>query len=897
LKHRYDPDPDGTGGSLERPHTEYSYDLAGNMLWLSDPAGNVTHWTYDALGQVETEWITLSTGQATRSYQYDLTGNLQQRTDRNGRVTEYVYDNLHRLKTENWLDGQQQVIHTISHTYDAAGQMLSADDVTVGSAYDFLYDDLGRLKQTTVANGGPQVVLEAQYNANGFRTGLKAAVGGTADFQTTYTPDALGRVTRIQQQSQPLGNAVAEKRMDLAYNIAGEFDTLTRYKDLDGGSTNEVITSTYGVDRMGRLEDLVHAHGGTSRVSYDWTYDAASRATQMEFVYGGTTYTSGYGYDHTDQITSADHTNYLTDEAYAYTDSNGNRATANGATYTTGEYNRLESAGTYTYTYDAEGNLTARFVDVDTSGTLTSGDTSVTEFTWDHRNRLASVVERAEQGQADTLAVDYVYDAFNRRIARIVDADGDGSGGATSEHYVYDDTDVVLDFVDADGPGAVETPELAKRYLWGPAVDQLLAQETADNGGVEDVVWPLTDNLGTVRDLANHEGTIVSHFVYDTFGNATATLGSLSDTRYLFTSQEFDLATGFYYYDARWYDAGTGKFVSEDPIGFNAGDGNLYRYVGNDATNATDPSGRLTPGTHIRVTLEALGAAIDQGTFDIGSCDTVCFKEAMARGAINPDVAYLPAGATGVNLDAIVALDALNEKITELTEPISDAIWESGKWIVSWVPPAYKGARWLRNWWQDSSILEPAANQVDKALSRIEGSPQISRTDLYQTHFGDDVWQHAMVTKGLNAKQIQDHLVTGVATRIEDFRKYREAGDSCKAGFALGEALHFYQDSWTTSHTVRNSSGVITRFQDFSVQSPTLHERGSNEGEDADYLKRSSEQFKAQVQHSMGFLEFANRRDLEGAALREAIRRDLFPISEDAQAGGTLGKFEPRNGR
>lgn len=39
------------------------------------------------------------------------------------------------------------------------------------------------------------------------------------------------------------------------------------------------------------------------------------------------------------------------------------------------------------------------------------------------------------------------------------------------------------------------------------------------------------------------------------------------------------------------YDPTNGVWVSEDPIGFEAGDDNLTRYVGNDPTNATDPSG------------------------------------------------------------------------------------------------------------------------------------------------------------------------------------------------------------------------------------------------------------------------------------------------------------------
>ncbi len=74
---------------------------------------------------------------------------------------------------------------------------------------------------------------------------------------------------------------------------------------------------------------------------------------------------------------------------------------------------------------------------------------------------------------------------------RALDADGAGTGGSASEHYVWDDEKVALDFVDADGAGEVSSPELATRYLWGQAVDQLFAQEAVDDGGPEDVSYPV----------------------------------------------------------------------------------------------------------------------------------------------------------------------------------------------------------------------------------------------------------------------------------------------------------------------------------------------------------------------------------------------------------------------
>ena len=59
----------------------------------------------------------------------------------------------------------------------------------------------------------------------------------------------------------------------------------------------------------------------------------------------------------------------------------------------------------------------------------------------------------------------------------------------------------------------------------------------------------------------------------------------------LFTGRWLDKSTNLYYYRARWYDAEDGRFVSKDPIGFDSGDWNLYRYVGNNSVNKVDEMG------------------------------------------------------------------------------------------------------------------------------------------------------------------------------------------------------------------------------------------------------------------------------------------------------------------
>jgi RHS repeat-associated protein len=157
-----------------------------------------------------------------------------------------------------------------------------------------------------------------------------------------------------------------------------------------------------------------------------------------------------------------------------------------------------------------------------------------------------------------------------------------------------DGGNVVLDFVDPDGSGA-QPMALSKRYLYGEAVDQLFAQEDLSKtlGDAARNLRPLVDHLGTVRDLARQDGTIAVHYKYDSFGRVTS--GDTSKTRYLFTSRELDPATGLQYNRARWYDGRVGRWISEDPLGFVAGDGNLGRFVRNQVFDARDPSGLQQP--------------------------------------------------------------------------------------------------------------------------------------------------------------------------------------------------------------------------------------------------------------------------------------------------------------
>ena len=225
----------------------------------------------------------------------------------------------------------------------------------------------------------------------GYLTQMATTIGGTADAVTDYTYDALGRVTRIEQHGVQGGNAVSEKRVDIEYDVRSQYATIKYYSDLDGGSGNLVMTATYTFDDTGRLTDLVYTDASSATLrDFEWVYNAAGWITSHDSDIASEDVTS-YTYDNVGQLTGVDYAS-STDESYTY-DENGNRITANGDIYTTGDANQTTSDGTYTYIYDDNGNLQFRYVDADESETLNSGDTDVTEYTWDNRNRLVEVSE------------------------------------------------------------------------------------------------------------------------------------------------------------------------------------------------------------------------------------------------------------------------------------------------------------------------------------------------------------------------------------------------------------------------------------------------------------------------------------------------------------------------
>ena len=532
--------------------TTYTYDEEENLASVKDPLDNVTEYIYDKLNRLETQ---TQLGIGRRTYSYDEVSNLVELEDRNGRIVQFAYDAWNRQTEELWLDGD----NTISYDYDAASQLIEVSDSV--AKYEYEYDNDGRLVKETRDTFGftPEVVLDYAYDGVSNLLTVTDTVDGIQLGTESYTYDDRDRVTTISQN----GNGVTPKTAVVTYDDAGQLERL----EVQGAFTT---TQTFDLD--GRPLTRTHTTALGEVLAYGYEFDEVNRITAITSPNGE----SSFEYDGTDQLTGAS-SDFQEDESYDY-DETGNRLGNN-----IGPHNRLLNDGVYSYEYDAEGNRIQRTE-------LATG--VVTEYVWDWRNRLVEVSESNELGEVVSRS-QYQYDAFDRRLTKSVDSDGDGIYELV-EGFVYNDDSILL-VLDGD--------EVSQRYFYGPGTDLVLAEETVGEG----VEYALTNHLNSVEFILDSAGFVINRIIYDSFGGITSETNPDVDVRYGFTGRDFDSETGLGYYRTRYLDFVTGTFLTLDRLGFSAGDVNLYRYVGNSPTNFVDPSGEFAITAGILIGAAVIG--------------------------------------------------------------------------------------------------------------------------------------------------------------------------------------------------------------------------------------------------------------------------------------------------
>ena len=536
-------------------------DSLGRQVNEIDSNLNKTTFVYDDLGHVVQE-LTPTGGSITMAY--DADGRLSSETDALGRRIDYGFDADGNNTGQTWHNADGSTSY-LTFTYDDNGRQLTAAN-SVGT-YTMTLDATG---EVSTVHGLWGAVLTFTYDAAGHRTVVQDNFGGVA----TNAYDANGNLT----QQKFGGTGLTPMRIDQAYDPNNELTDVARYSDLAG--TTKVATTSHVYDAAGELTSQIDkTGGGTSIANYTNIYDAAGRITS-EKLNGGAPTT--YAYDADGQLTG----DGTTTPTY---DAEGNRTNTPDST---GAGNELQSDATWDYTYDQAGNETMKVA--------ISGGEAWT-YGYDNKNELLQAklwtdnpVVYGTSGDPVLKEVDYKYDVWGNMTER--DDYPTGSGSPTVTRFAVDGWNPALAgatgtsnfnvWGDLDGSNNLQT-----RYLHGDQLDQLIARQDA---GVQ--YWYLTDRQGSVRDVLDNSGNVKDAIVYDGFGNIISETNSAYRGGYAWTGRQFDVETDLQYNRARWYDPATARWQSQDPLGFDAGDSNLYRYVHNSPTAEADPSGLFFAG-------------------------------------------------------------------------------------------------------------------------------------------------------------------------------------------------------------------------------------------------------------------------------------------------------------
>lgn len=287
-------------------------------------------------------------------------------------------------------------------------------------------------------------------------------------------------------------------------------------------------------DALGRVQRKIDTVNGATS-TWDYTYDLAGRLKTVQL--NGSPY-----------------------ETYSY-DDNGNRLSVvkpSGTTSATyDDQDRLLTFGPWTYAYTPNGELLAK-------------SNAATGQTWAYVYDVLGNLKRVHLPTGDV--IEYLVDGKNRRV-------GKKRNGLLTKQWLYHDQ--LHPVAELDGSGS-----LVSRFVWasGNNVPDLVV-----SSGVTYRVY--ADHTNSPRVLVNAaSGAVAATMRHDAWGivleDSTSALMPFG-----FAGGLYDAETGLVRFGARDYDPQIGRWVSKDPIRFEAGQANIYVYVGNDPVNFVDPTG------------------------------------------------------------------------------------------------------------------------------------------------------------------------------------------------------------------------------------------------------------------------------------------------------------------
>ncbi|PWI09057.1 Rhs protein [Streptomyces sp. NWU339] len=593
--------------------TRVGWTLEGRIAWRHLPQGTLEHWSYDSEGNplefrssngrrtsyANTHFDLCSLRESEdgnlERYEYDTELRLRSVTNAIGQNWTYTYDGVGRLITETDYNGR-----TLAYCYDAAGQLVErtngAGETTRfrhdvlgnivameagGSTTTYEYDLLGRLVRARNADveltrehdvagrllaeswNGREV--RSEYDITGRRTARRTPSGAT----TRWAYDFEGR-----SMVQGMGGHEVAFHYDVVgreiERVLGEATRLTHEWDADQLRTTQRVVTSAGETRkrvfQHRADGLMSSVTDAVRGERVFEIDRAGRVTAAR---GGAGWDEDYQYDAVGNLIGSSTSAPLGDEE-------------NGPGDRTYSGTVIERAGRTFYRHDRQGRVVRRVTK------LLSGGSREWRYVWNAEDQLTDVLT------PDGRHWHYVYDPVGRRIAKQLLAE-DGTTVLEQVSFFWDGDDLAEQTDGAvslswDWTGG-QVP-ISQRVRGTGPIGPDTPQEQID----ERFYAIVTDLLGTPTELVDPEGGVVWTQSTTLWGvRVAASGGSGIECPLRFPGQYFDVETGLHYNHHRYYEPGTARYLSPDPLGRTPAP-NHYAYVKNPL-QWKDPLGLKAPCT------------------------------------------------------------------------------------------------------------------------------------------------------------------------------------------------------------------------------------------------------------------------------------------------------------
>ena len=424
------------------------------------------------------------------------------------------------------------------------------------SSIELAYDALDRLVGETTVHQGQSSTVRYHYDPLGNRLRTELPDGGVLE-QLYY---GSGHLHRISYNGETVSDL--------------ERDALHR----EIRRTQGHIDSVYDYDPMGRLQrQRSSARGADKRsapagaVSRSYAYDKAGNLIRSADHRSGVL---NYVYDKLGRIQEARNSQTGHSEKFAFDPAGNILSTNQPAAAKSGRLktpanpnlyagNRLKEHNGTEYTYDRLGNLIYR--------QLPDGENQY--FQYDTENQLVRAEIKKKAGNTEIW--EYAYDPFGRRLSK---ERKDKLAWTSTEpkrtRFVWDGSRLAQEYTYKGSYTHIYTDQdsyepLAQIFYNAKDEKQYLA-------------YIHTDQIGIPREMTDMYGNLLWYGEYSAWGrlNRDERVYPNAHQPFRLQNQYYDRETGLHYNLMRYYEAETGRFINQDPIGLLGGE-NLYAFAPN----------------------------------------------------------------------------------------------------------------------------------------------------------------------------------------------------------------------------------------------------------------------------------------------------------------------------